>query len=274
MSSKPKSSPRKRKESPSPAARNAILQSETAFEEKQPSMFVENLTQQNETPCSNANHFHYEFGGPVGAFLTTVSLPFVVLGLYYSCTKDVCLDFETLSSWSSIQEYAQATQQLLPNSLDNLITPVALKIIVGWLLLHVLLERILPGEVVCGTLLPKESTIRKLSYVMSGHLQFWLTLVLLFHGIPEVTVDETDSHWVFSQFNKLIDFVLVYDHFAELIVVSTILSILLSLYLYYSSFLPNQVLATGGQSGNIFYDFFIGRYNFIKWFVYIFIMFT
>lgn len=35
--------------------------------------------------------FHYEFGGPVGAFFVITSLPFVIYGLYFICNGDHCV---------------------------------------------------------------------------------------------------------------------------------------------------------------------------------------
>lgn len=49
----------------------------------------------------------------------------------------------------------------------------------GWMLLHVLLERVLPGETAEGVLLPNQ---KRLSYRLSGHLQFWVTLAIVTHG--------------------------------------------------------------------------------------------
>ena len=52
---------------------------------------------------------------------------------------------------------------------------------------------------------------------------------------------------------------LLYDHYLELIGASMVLSVSISLYSYVSSFGRGVLLAEGGQSGNVLYDFFIGR---------------
>jgi hypothetical protein len=51
----------------------------------------------------------------------------------------------------------------------------------------------------------------------------------------------------------------IYDEYLTLITASVIFSTLLSVFVYIQSFLPGALLAEGGVSGNIIYDFFIGR---------------
>lgn len=51
----------------------------------------------------------------------------------------------------------------------------------------------------------------------------------------------------------------VYDNFPALLTGAVLFSMLLSLYLYISSFIPGRLLAHGGNSGWAVYDFFMGR---------------
>uniref|UniRef100_A0A2D4ISH8 Delta(14)-sterol reductase n=1 Tax=Micrurus lemniscatus lemniscatus TaxID=129467 RepID=A0A2D4ISH8_MICLE len=52
----------------------------------------------------------------------------------------------------------------------------------------------------------------------------------------------------------------LYDHFLQFAICATIFSLLLSIYLYARSLkAAEQELSPGGNSGNIFYDFFMGR---------------
>nr|XP_033792671.1 delta(14)-sterol reductase LBR isoform X4 [Geotrypetes seraphini] len=52
----------------------------------------------------------------------------------------------------------------------------------------------------------------------------------------------------------------VYDHFLQLAVSATVFSVLLSIYLYVRSYkVPHEELSLAGNSGNLVYDFFMGR---------------
>jgi delta14-sterol reductase/lamin-B receptor len=51
----------------------------------------------------------------------------------------------------------------------------------------------------------------------------------------------------------------IYDEYLTLITASVLFSFLLSVFVYAQSFIPGALLAEGGVSGNIIYDFFIGR---------------
>jgi len=84
-----------------------------------------------------------------------------------------------------------------------------------------------------------------LQYPMNGHLAFWLCLSF-FVGVP-----------AFLGYPSLIT--IVYDRYLELATASMALSALISIYCYAASFRPGELLAEGGQSGNVLYDFFIGR---------------
>ena len=58
----------------------------------------------------------------------------------------------------------------------------AVVIYVCWVIFHVVLERILPGDVAEGVPLSDGS---RLKYKINGHLQFWLTIVAMSHVIPQ-----------------------------------------------------------------------------------------
>ena len=113
----------------------------------------------------------------------------------------------------------------------------------------------LTGEEAEGTLLPNG---KKLSYTLSGHLQFWITIVLMGHAVPLITEITPDSMvYAIRGFSPL-KLSLLYDHYVPLITASTIGAFLLSFYLYFSSFKGDKILAKGGNTGSAVYDFFIG----------------
>jgi hypothetical protein len=127
-----------------------------------------------------SNKVQYEFGGPIGTFFVVVGLPFVIYLLFFLCNKDVCVSFNTfLVDKSKILNG-------LPTSLSQLFSIDATVIYLGWLLFHVLLERILPGEVVEGVELQNGKI---LLYTISGHLQFWITLLLINNFFPIITTE-------------------------------------------------------------------------------------
>jgi hypothetical protein len=141
---------------------------------------------------SKRSEFHYEFGGPIGAFFIICGLPAVIYGLYFLCNKDFCLRFETSPNWDLFLSR-------LPTTYSDLVDDEGLAIFLGWMIFHFFLERILPGciifsvspwlilaatgETAYGVLLEDK---KRLPYVLSGHLQFWVTLFVAWHGIPEV----------------------------------------------------------------------------------------
>ena len=115
------------------------------------------------------------------------------------------------------------------------------------------------GEEAEGVVL---SNGKKLKYILSGHLQFWLTIILMGHAIPRITEIAPNSQIYAIQGFSPLKLSVLYDHYVQLISVSTVGAFVLSFYLYFSSFSSkDQILAKGGNTGNAIYDFFIGKYK-------------
>jgi hypothetical protein len=94
---------------------------------------------------------------------------------------------------------------------------------------------------------------------MSGHLQFWVTLVAMGHAVPYIVEAARGTGvYEFRGFRPL-PLTLIYDHYVQLITASVLGAAALSVYLYVSSFWGKKILAKGGNTGNAVYDFFIGR---------------
>lgn len=175
---------------------------------------------------------HYEFGGPVGAFFVVISLPVVISGLYLICNENTCLNNPFDFDWA-------LWYQSLP-SLDKYFSWEATFMYLGWMAFHVLLERILPGENVEGVVLPDKT---RLSYTMSGHLQFWITFLLMGHAYPLITsLSVCTSSWTEAlpkEFNTVyslhgfaaLPISMIYDAYLPLITISVIFCFLFSLYL-------------------------------------------
>ncbi|KAL7531411.1 hypothetical protein ACHAXR_009273 [Thalassiosira sp. AJA248-18] len=243
--------------------------------------------------------FDYEFGGPFGALATMVSLPIVTLLLTYwasigrvdfehilpenddaSCSPaDADGDGGSASILSklfssnasdndascssdggsvSILSKLVNSDVLCPSCTESPMLISCALVILLWFLFQVVLERILPCALVQGAPLPDGSG-KRLSYRINGHLAFWVTLLLLDVAWPEWSEIQTGegvkSVLVFGR----APMTWLYDHYSTLAFVTIIWSILLSTYLYTKSFGKGLLLAVGGDSGNPFYDYFIGR---------------
>lgn len=178
-----------------------------------------------------AHDFHYEFGGPAGAVGTMLGLPFAILALASLCNAEYCIK---ASNFAEILDHVPTAAQLY--------NVEAIYVFLGWFGFQVVLERILPGKDVQGNVL---SDGTRLTYRLSGHLQFWVSLavVLALHHYTDIGFDLT---WV-------------YFNYVQLATASIIFSAILSVVVYAMSFAPGIMLAEGGDSGNPVYDFFIGR---------------
>lgn len=196
-----------------------------------------------------ASH-HYEFGGPIGAAAVVILLPYVIFALFFLCNQDTCVTFTNIFDY----DWPSFLRQLL--HAQDYITAFGFTVFIGWFLFQFFLERFLPGEIAEGSVLPG-TTDTRLKYTMNGHLAFWLSLIAMGHAIPLVVQTSPDV-WALKGLRPLpLD--LVHTHYVELIAASIAFSAVLSVYLYVSSFVPNKILAKGGNTGNAIYDFFIGR---------------
>jgi hypothetical protein len=128
----------------------------------------------SEAAANEDSHVKYEFGGPLGALGVIVGLPLVTYALYFLCNSDRCV------ANPFAFDYSTALQRLY--NFDGLVSLEAIYIFVGWMVFHVILERLLPGETADGAPLPRGGA--RLSYCLSGHLQFWITLVVILIGVP------------------------------------------------------------------------------------------
>jgi delta14-sterol reductase len=182
----------------------------------------------------------FEFGGPPGALATMLALPVVILFLFFAASKQYKFVF-----WN-----AGELLQQLPADPWQLWSLKAFLVVCGWMLFHVLLERTLFAESKLGVKLP---TGERLAYNISGHLQLWVTLLLLVHGFPSFGADGS------LQSMGAFPLSWVYDHYVQLATGAVAFSALMSGFLYYKSFAPGALLAAGGNTGSAVYDFFIGR---------------
>ena len=232
--------------------------------------------------------FDYEFGGPVGALVTMIFLPIVTLLLTYwasigyvgfeqnsttSCgtsdssgagggliSKLLKASNEDSDTCTSGVDTASILSTLCPSCTNHSTLITCALVILMWFLFQVVLERILPCAIVQGAPLPDGSG-KRLSYRINGHLSFWVTLLLLDVAWPQwIDIqteggEDTKSVLVFGR----APMTWLYDNYSTLAFVTIVWTILLSTYLYIKSFGKGLLLAVGGDSGNPFYDYFMGR---------------
>ncbi|KAL3807337.1 hypothetical protein ACHAXA_001309 [Cyclostephanos tholiformis] len=161
---------------------------------------------------TSASTFEYEFGGPIGAFLTLISLPIIILllthwtskgGIFWGDIIDLLVgrpspSYSSTVTKSSSSSFKTRFAYFLCPACDDHDEPMielmkCALVVLSWFIFQVILERVLPCELVEGAPLPRhhggeggEST-RRLTYRINGHLAFWITLLLLDVGWPSWT---------------------------------------------------------------------------------------
>ena len=159
--------------------------------------------------------FHYEFGGPIGCFLTMLFLPLVVMLLLYwtdigyvtfdgilemtsnannnsSNGSSSSIDIVTSILHSSVLCPSCCSSTAANNRDDEddgvgkhtLVLIYCMLGLIGWFVFQVLLERCLPYDLVEGNYVQNNVKNGKLSYRINGHLAFWFTLIVVQIGYP------------------------------------------------------------------------------------------
>ncbi|XP_001514233.2 delta(14)-sterol reductase LBR [Ornithorhynchus anatinus] len=165
-----------------------------------------------------------EFGGSIGAFFIMIGLPVVLFLLLLFCKqKDPSLvNFPpALPALTSLWETRVSGIYLL------------------WFFLQALFYLLPIGKVVEGTPLLSG---RRLKYRINGFYALLLTTAILGGSL----------YWE-------VEISYLYDHFLQFAVSATAFSVVLSIYLYVRSLKASKDELSLGKSGNVIYDFFIGR---------------
>lgn len=169
---------------------------------------------------------HYEFGGPVGAFLLTLLLPTIIIVVNIACTKKSC----TVTHLPEIPTNGSSYYDVNASQSFGL-----------WFVAQVVFAALPLGRVKEG--LPLSSG-KRLKYRCNGFLSLLLSAAA-FGGL----------YYIQYPLTKIL------DAFLPLTVLVIALAFVISILLYIRSRYQhgNKLAAAEGNTGNVLYDFFVGR---------------
>ncbi|KZO95870.1 ERG4/ERG24 ergosterol biosynthesis protein [Calocera viscosa TUFC12733] len=185
------------------------------------------------TEALNPKTTKFEFAGPIGALGVSVVTPVTLYLLHLGCSE---ISGGCPPPLLSLPSTLQSSRWL--NAMWD--TNVFL-VYLGWYAYCLLCWRVIPGDWVEGTVLRNGG---KKLYKMNGFACGLLTLglvvgIILHHG-P-------------------LSFTYIYDHYLALVSASIVFAFFQACAVYALSFRKGALLALGGNSGNVLYDWFIGR---------------
>nr|XP_033809817.1 delta(14)-sterol reductase TM7SF2 [Geotrypetes seraphini] len=166
-----------------------------------------------------------EFGGTLGAVVLLFLMPATVFYLLFTCVSE------------------QASLLSIPGpvpALSTLWNPNTVLMLLVWIFFQAVLYLLPLGKATEGTVLRDQT---RLQYRINAFQAFMIT-VLLVSGVLAYGLQLSYIH----------------DHFLQLAVSASAISLVFSILLYVKSFYAcESALAPGGNSGNLVYDFFIGH---------------
>eukprot|EP00744_Colponema_vietnamica_P015145 GILI01021233.1.p1 GENE.GILI01021233.1~~GILI01021233.1.p1 ORF type:complete len:435 (-),score=79.14 GILI01021233.1:236-1540(-) len=173
----------------------------------------------------------YEWFGPPGAVNMLVSLPLLVLGINAMCGANSCSIFDITNIGTRIADEFNGALPALPWA-------IAVELL--WLLFHCAFYLAPIGERIQGLTLRNGKT---LTYNINAIHAFYFCHAVALAG-------------------HLLGFLnlgILADNFYALALASCLISSVMSIGLYIASFRPGTLCALGGNSGNMFYDMWVGR---------------
>ncbi|KAG6369448.1 ERG4/ERG24 ergosterol biosynthesis protein [Boletus reticuloceps] len=203
----------------------------------------------------------YEFMGPPGALLVTVGVPLMTYLLYFGCSESAgaCPPSYVFSpSLLAARVQETITDRQWWASLWD--TEAAL-IYLAWYAFCVVAWAILPGDWVEGLTMRNG---QKKKYKINGtpHSVYYTNvssthcLCLTAFSTFLLTLGITTGYIIRYGPES---FTFLYDKWLGFVTASLIMSIVQAVAVYAGSYREGALLATGGNSGNPIYDFFIGR---------------
>ncbi|CAD6442879.1 b08d57cd-a48a-4d4e-bd07-00ec8a92c059 [Sclerotinia trifoliorum] len=203
------------------------------------------------TTVSKAAEPHgYEFGGPIGAFGISFGLPLLCYATTFLCNDISGCPVPSSLSPSTLTINSLKQEVGWPeNGLAGLSSWDVFLKVVGYYFLSMVLHRILPGEEKLGVELASGG---KLKYKFNTWSSTMFTFALCAAGTIAQGADF--PVWTF-----------IYDNYLQILTANIIISYGLATYVYIRSFSVKpgnpelRELAAGGHTGNMLYDWFIGR---------------
>ncbi|KAH7312321.1 putative C-14 sterol reductase [Stachybotrys elegans] len=193
----------------------------------------------------------YEFGGPLGAAAIVTLFPLLYYVFYFACNDISGCPAPILLTPSQLTWDTLKSQMPWP---ENGIWGFASWEATGWLVAYYMLSLVLgfalPAQEVDGTKLRESG--KALKYRLNAFSSTMVQLAMCAVG-------------TYFQGADFVVWTFIYDNYLQLLTGSLILSWIISIYVYIGSFSVKpgnkelRELAVGGQTGNLIYDFYIGR---------------
>lgn len=177
-----------------------------------------------------------EFGGVYGALFVTVTVPLTLYYLTFACSDGMgCALSLPITNGEALWEYSR--KQFIASFLDS----TAWKLYYAWYFYCIVAWFCIDGAWVEGLPLRTGERLKyKLNALKTGALACgWVLGMILFKGAASFTI--------------------LYEHFPGMLSAALVNSIIQAVYVYWASFHGNKLLALAGNSGNVLYDWFIGR---------------
>ncbi|KAG9099497.1 erg24, C-14 sterol reductase [Ceratobasidium sp. 370] len=191
------------------------------------------------TAARNPRTTHYEFFGPPGAALVSLGVPIAIYALYFTCSEASGGCPPPL--WALPVNFVRSVQDL--DWWASLFDAKATAAYFAWYAFTVVAWAVLPGDWVEGVQLRSGG---RLSYKINAFSTMLLALGLT-------------AGWVWNFGPQ--SFTFIFDHWIGFCTAALINSAVQATFCYYASTRneDQRELALGGNSGNLIYDWFIGR---------------
>ncbi|MBE3045061.1 DUF1295 domain-containing protein, partial [Candidatus Bathyarchaeota archaeon] len=217
---------------------------------------------------ASAQPHGYEFGGPLGAAAITFGLPLLTYGFIFGCNSiSGCPAPSLLSPKSLDLEVLKREVGWPEDGFAGLYSNGAMGYVLGYYLLNLFLHAVMPASVVEGTELASGG---RLKYRLNG----MSTMFVRQRNGTLLTTAAFSSHMLLLAVAAAgtalhgADFPLwtyISENYLQLYTANLLISFAIATFVYVNSFsvLPGnptkRELAAGGHTGNMMYDWFIGR---------------
>ncbi|KAM7201131.1 delta(14)-sterol reductase [Rhypophila sp. PSN 637] len=193
---------------------------------------------------------HYEFGGPIGAAGIVFGLPVLLNVMYFACNDITGCPAPSLLHPESLDLEVLKREVGWPdNGLCGFFSWDAMGWTLGYYLFNAILHRVLPGTEMEGVVLANGG---RLKYKLNSFSSSLFTLAILAAG----TISQGAEFPVWTYIS---------DNYLQLLTANILFAAGLAMFVYVRSFEVkpndpnNRLLAAGGHTGNMMYDYYIGR---------------